>query len=162
MHFVTRILSQERTLSLNVLCQPMHCAISHTCSWRVILARVHQWMTSNSQYTLPPQSFVQKKSASGTSQLRPKQSSNGPYPENFMTIGSCFEYYTYRIIVLVWLKKEEQRKKERKKEMKEMNNSDFWLFHVCHFKVHIANTTADWGKLYKRLCVLLYMRICKC
>ena len=45
---------------------------------------------------------------------------------------------------------------EEKKE-KKVNDSDFRLLQVCHFKVapiHIANTTADWGKLYKWLYVL--------
>ena len=40
---------------------------------------------------------------------------------------------------------------------KMMNNSDFQPFQVCHFKIvtslHLAITTADWGRLYK----LLYM-----
>ena len=46
---------------------------------------------------------------------------------------------------------------------KKRNNSDFWLFQVCHFKVvtiHIAITTADWGRLYKLLDVLLDASIC--
>ena len=48
-------------------------------------------------------------------------------------------------------------------EKKKVNNSDFRPFQVCHFKVapiHIANTTAGWGKLYKRLNVFLNMSIC--
>ena len=58
-------------------------------------------------------------------------------------------------------KKEErkkQRKKETKKERKKMNNADFRPFQVCHFKIvtiHIAITTADWGRLYKLLYVVL-------
>ena len=55
-------------------------------------------------------------SASGKSQLCSKQSSNKPSPENFLTIGVCFECYTYHVAVLGWMKKEEERKKERKKE----------------------------------------------
>ena len=40
--------------------------------------------------------FLQKSSSSTCkSQLRSKQSSNGPSPYNFMTIGGCFECYTY-------------------------------------------------------------------
>ena len=37
----------------------------------------------------------QSESASGKSQLRSKQSSKGTSPENFVTIGGCFERYTY-------------------------------------------------------------------
>ena len=39
-----------------------------------------------------------------------------------------------------------------------MNNADFRPFQVCHFKIvtiHIAITTADWGRLYKLLYVVL-------
>ena len=47
-------------------------------------------------------------------------------------------------------------------EERKMNNSDFQLFQVCHFKLilHIAITTADWGRLYKLLGVLLDASIC--
>ena len=51
---------------------------------------------------------------------------------------------------------------EEKKE-KKVINSDFRPFQVYHFKVapiHIANTTAGWGKLYKRLCVFFNASIC--
>ena len=38
-----------------------------------------------------------------------------------------------------------------------MNNSDFWSFQVCHFKIiiRIDIATADWGRLYKLLYVVL-------
>ena len=52
----------------------------------------------------------------------------------------------------------EERKKERK-----MNNSEFQPFQVCHFKIvntHCHYTTADWGRLYKLLDVLLDASIC--
>ena len=97
---------------------------THTLAVDVSSAHVCWQMASNSQYTLPPQSLPQE-NASGKSQLRSKQSSKGPLPENFLTIGGCFECYTYRIKVLGWLKK----------ERKKMNNSDFRLFQVCHFKI---------------------------
>ena len=96
--------------------------------------------------------FLQKSSGS-KSQLHSKQSSNGPSPDNFMTIGGCFECYTYCNTALGWLKK---------KKEKNVNNSDFRPFQVCHFKVvpiHIAITTAGWGKLYKWLYVFLNMSI---
>ena len=63
-----------------------------------------------------------------------KQSSNRPSLKNYLTIGGCFKHYTYRVTALGWLNKEEG-KKERKKERKKMNNSDFWPFQVCHFKI---------------------------
>ena len=66
--------------------------------------------------------------------------------------GGCFKCYTYCNMALGWLKKK-----------KKVNNSDFQPFQVCHFKVapiHIANTTAGWGKLYKWLNVFLNASIC--
>ena len=60
---------------------------------------------------------------------------------------------TFLITALDWLKK----------ERKKMNNSDFWPFQVCPFKivtVHAAITTVDWGKPFKLLCVLLDASIC--
>ena len=70
--------------------------------------------------TLYPLSLPHKKSAGGKSQLHSKQSSNGPSPENFLTIGGCFECYTYRVMTQGWLRKEERKK---------MNNSA-WLSNV--------------------------------
>ena len=54
---------------------------------------------------------------------------------------------------------EEERKKERKKERNKMNNSDFQQVQVCHFKI-VTTHSADWGRLYKLLCVPLDMSIC--
>ena len=92
----------------------MRCHL-HTCGWCIILAHVavHRWMASNSQYTLPSQSSLQK-GTGGKSQLCSKQSSNGPFTENFLTIGGNLERYMYRVTALGWLKKEEERKKEDK------------------------------------------------
>ena len=44
---------------------------------------------------------------------------------------------------------------ETGRRIKKMNNSDFQAFQVSHLKwlLHIAITTADWGRLYKLLCV---------
>ena len=58
-----------------------------------ILAHV----ASNSQYTLPLLILFLQKSSSSTckSKLHSKQSSNRPSPDNFMTIGGCFECYMY-------------------------------------------------------------------
>ena len=92
----------------------MRCHL-RTCGWCIILAHVavHRWMASNSQYTLSSQSSLQK-GTGGKSQLCSKQSSNGPFTENFLTIGGNLERYMYRVTVLGWLKKEEERKKEDK------------------------------------------------
>ena len=56
-----------------------------------------------------PQSSPQE-GESGKSQLCSRQSSNVPSPDNFMTIGGCFECYTYRVTALGWLKKNERKK----------------------------------------------------
>ena len=74
----------------------------------------HPRTCAPNQYTLPSQYYPQK-SISSKSQLRSKQSSNGPSPENFETIGGCFECYMYRVMVLGWLRKKEEGK-ERKEE----------------------------------------------
>ena len=79
------------------------------CGWWVISARVHWRMASYSQYALPPQSSPQE-SASGKSQLHSKQSSKGPFPENSLASGGCFEHYTYHVMALGWLKKKEKKK----------------------------------------------------
>ena len=52
-----------------------------------------------------------QESANDKSQLRSKQTSKGPSPENSLTIGGCFEHYTYHIMVLGWLKKKKRKKK---------------------------------------------------
>ena len=64
-------------------------------------------------------------SAGVMSQLRSKQSAKAPPSENFLATGGCFECNTSHVIALGWLKKEK----------KKMNKSDFWPFHVCHFKI---------------------------
>ena len=73
-------------------------------------------------YALPPQSSC-KKSKSSKFQLRSKQSSNVPSPENFVAIGGYFERYMYRVMALGWLKKNERKK---------MSNRPF---QICHFKI---------------------------
>ena len=61
------------------------------------------------------------KRAGGKSQLRSKRSSNEPFLENFLTTGSYFELYMYR--VMGWRRR------------KKMNKSESLLFQVCHFKI---------------------------
>ena len=93
-----------------------------------------------------------KKIAGVRSQLRSEWSSKEPSPKNFLATGGFFECNTYRVMALGCLKKKERRR---------------WTiltrpFQVCHFKklIHIAITTADWGRLYKLLDVLLDASIC--
>ena len=55
------------------------------------------------------QALPRKKAQAVTkSKLRSKQSSKGILLENFMTIGGCFECYTYRVMALGCLKKEDE------------------------------------------------------
>ena len=56
------------------------------------------------------------KSVGGKFQLCSMQNSNGPSSENFMTIGGCFECYTYHVTALGWLKKREKKRKKKKDE----------------------------------------------
>ena len=46
------------------------------------------------------------------SQLRSKQSANAPPPKNSLATGGCFEYNTYHVAALGWLKKKKERKKD--------------------------------------------------
>ena len=98
MYFVSQCIVPSHTLAVDA-------SSSYVCT--------NEWLlTAN---TLCPLSLFCKKGASSKSQLRSKQSSTGPYPENFMTIGGCFKCYTYRIMLPALLKKEEQWKKEMKR-----------------------------------------------
>ena len=96
------------------------CDAAHTLAHHGTCAPTN--MASNSQYTLPPQSSL-RESTGSKSQLRSKQSSNEPPPENFVAIGGCFEHVL--CYALGWLKKEREK----------MNNSDFRPFQVYHFKI---------------------------
>ena len=76
-----------------------------------------------------------------------------PLPENSLATGGCIKHNTYCVTALGWLKK---------KKRNEMNNSDFQplqvYIYMYHFKIvttRIAITTADWGRLYKLLYVVL-------
>ena len=126
-----------------------------------ILARVHRWTVSYSQYTLPPQSFLQE-STGGKSQLHLKQL-KWTIPREFPDYWWLFQmlhvlYYGARLV-------EERRKKERKKKRKKERRRwtiltfDRFRFATLKLLLHIAITTADWGKLYKPLDVLLDMSI---
>ena len=78
------------------------------------------------------------------SQLCSKRSSKGPSSGNFLATGGFFERSTYRVTALGCLKKESQR----------------WWTILAFDLLHVAITTADWGRLYKLLDVLLYASIC--
>ena len=88
------------------------------------------------------------------SQLRSKQSTKVPPPENSLATSGSFERNTFLVTALYWLKK----------ERKKMKKSDFWPFQVCLFKMVTATlpgiTTVDWGKSFKLLWVLLNASIC--
>ena len=81
---------------------------SHMCT--------DKWLPTAS--TLCPSVFPAKKAqAVSPSYAQSKAHMNHLQAENFVTIGGCFECYTYHVTALGWLKKEEERKK--------MNDSDF-------------------------------------
>ena len=104
-----------------------------TCSWYVIRAcALTKWRpTAN---TLRPHD---RKALELFRSYALKQSAKAPLPENFLATGGSFECNTFLIATLDWLKKEREieRKEERKKERKKMNDSDFWPFQVCPFKM---------------------------
>ena len=65
-----------------------------------------------------PSWYSQQDSQGAKSQPCSKQSSNWPFPGNFLAFGACLDCNRHRVMVLGWLKKD----------------SDFRLFQVCHFK----------------------------
>ena len=82
-----------------------------------------------------PQSSPQR-SAGGNSQLHSKRSSNGPSPENFLTIGGYFERNTYRVTALRWLKK------------KILSFDRFRLATLEQF-LYTSTATVEWNSLYE-------------
>ena len=74
---------------------------------------VDKWRPTTS--TLCPLNLPHKKAQVSPSYAQSKAQKDLRSPENFVTIGGCFERYTYHVTALGWLKKKE-RKKERKKE----------------------------------------------
>ena len=103
----------------------------HNCGWCIILTCVHGQMASSSQYALPPQSFHKQAQAVSLSYAQSKAGMN--HPQKNWTIDGCLECYTYCIMALGWLNKEEKRKK---------NNSDFQPFQVCHLLLLLLQTRA--------------------
>ena len=103
----------------------------------ILSQHVHRRMMSNSQYSCSSQ----QKSAGAKSQSCSKRAQIDHTQRIVLNIliGGCLECNMYQVTVLGWLKKEK------------MNKSDFRLFQVCHFKelLHVASTTADWGRLNK-------------
>ena len=85
---------------------------------------IDEWHPTASMFC--PLSLPCKKIAGVRSQLFSKQSSKGPFLENFLPSGGFFEHNTYRVTVIGCLKK---------KRKKKMNNSDLQLCQVCHFKI---------------------------
>ena len=114
----------KTTMCLNLLFITWCCPC--TFSWCVILVHapsngIKQLLHSAHQYSL-------QKCTGGKSQLRSKRSSYGPSPRNFLTTSACFECNTSGVKAVGWLDK----KKERRS--KNINNSEFRPFLVCHFK----------------------------
>ena len=101
-------------------------------------------MASNSQYTLPTQSSLQK-SASSKSQLHSKQSSKG-ISQRILWRLVAISNTMYHVTMLGCLKKERRR---------------WTILTFDHFRfttlkqLQIVITTADWGRLYK---LYLYMQ----
>ena len=95
-------------------------------------------MATNGQSTLPLGLPCKKSQEASPSCAQSKAQMDHPI-ENFLTIGSYFECYAYRVMVLGWLMK----------DRKKMNKSDLRLFQVCHFKIaccyycRLAGTYAD-------------------
>ena len=85
-------------------------------------------------------SAPQSKSAEVMSQLCSTTSSKCTPQENFLATGGCFERNTHGITALGWLKKEE--------EDETILGFDCFRFATLKQLLHIAITTADWGRLY--------------
>ena len=79
-------------------CMPMHVQLMH-----------HPSMCTNEWRPTAAPSVFPAKSVGGKLQLHSKRSSNGPYPENFLTISGYFECNTFHVTALHWLKKKERR-----------------------------------------------------
>ena len=82
-------------------------------------------------HSAPSVSSIKKVQVLSPSYVQSKARMNHPYAENFLAIGGYFECYTLRYSTRL----PEERKRTKKKERKKMNNSDFQLFQVCHFKI---------------------------
>ena len=82
-------------MHMQQMCHPSTCMC--TDKWRPTVS------------TLCPLSLPHKKRAGGKSQLSTKQSSNGLFTENFLTIGGYFECYMYHVTALGC---KQRRKKE--------------------------------------------------
>ena len=110
-----------------------------------VVPPIHMWLMCHSRMCAPTNGFQQsvhsspqssqQKSAGGKSQLLSKQSSNGPSPVNFPVIDGYFKCYTYYVMALGWLKKEERRWT--------ILTFDCFEFATVRDTTHIAITTAD-------------------
>ena len=103
-HWLTKCINKNHNVYGYVSHNRPYISSSETTIVRTWWGR-RRGLASNNQ---PPQSSPQK-SAGGKLQLCSKWSSNGPSPENFLTIGGYFEHNTYRVMVLRWLKKERRK-----------------------------------------------------
>ena len=88
----------------NIFVLPMHLQLMH----HLIPARAPM-IGVQQLYDSAPSVFLAKKIAGVKSQLRSKQSSKGPFPENFLATGGYFECNTYCAMALGWSKKERKK-----------------------------------------------------
>ena len=95
-----------RFVSVLLIFNNLLCGTAHVIAVDVLSAHacVDKWCPTTS--TLCPLSLPHKKVVA---QLCSKQSSKGTSSENFVTIGGCFERYTYRVTAPGCLKKERRR-----------------------------------------------------
>ena len=110
--FILEIFKSSCFCSFCYVVQPTHLWLMHhlhkcTNKWRP---------TANKLYPM-----IEKRWSYVTVMLKTKHKKT----QNSLATGGCFECNTYRITALGWLKK----------ERKKMNNSEFRLFQVCHFKI---------------------------
>ena len=111
------------------------------CGWCVIRTRVHWWMASNSQHALPPQSSLQE-SASSISPSYTQSKAQMKHPQRISWLVVAVSNAT-RIALQRYRLAEEERKKETT-----ILTLDCFRLPLLKQLLHIAITTADWGRLY--------------
>ena len=124
---------------ISCFCSFLLRATTHTLAVDASSAHVHrgEWCL-----TLLIHFAARSKSAEVMSQLCSTASSKCIPQENSLATGGCFKRNTYRVTALGWLKKEE--------EDEQFLQCSFNRFRFATLKqlLHIAITTADWGRLY--------------
>ena len=125
-------------------------------SWCVILACVHQWMASNSEYALPLQSSPQE-SVKWQVLVTLKAKFKWTIPREFHGYWWLVQMlHVSRYGTRLAEERRRIRKKERRWTILEL---DRFRFATLKWLLDITITTTDWGKLYKLLYVLLQASI---